>query len=127
VLGLFDDRGVGPRQDDLDSRLPEPANDDFLGSRRIDAAIDRAHQPIQQFSVDDRALFQRAAKEGGLVATRVGEQIDTGGIEELKKADVAYVKPDLEAFRKAFANVHKSYEGKQWASGLVDQIRQMQS
>ena len=38
-----------------------------------------------------------------------------------------YVKPDLEAFRKAFANAHKPYEGKQWTAGLVDQIRQMQS
>lgn len=79
-----------------------------------------------QLPVEDRALFQKAAKEGGLVATKIGEQIDAGGIEELKKADVAYVKPDVSAFRKAFENVHKSYEGKQWPAGLVDKIKAMQ-
>ena len=57
----------------------------------------------------------------------LGEQIDAGGIEELKKAGVDLCQARPRAFRKAFANAHKPYEGKQWPAGLVDQIRQMQS
>ena len=73
-----------------------------------------------QLSADDRDVFKRAAKEGGLIATKLGEQIDAGGVEDLKKAGVTYVKPDLKHFRKAFANAHKPYEGKQWPVGLVN-------
>lgn len=80
----------------------------------------------QQLTPEDRALFQKAAKEGGLVVTKVGEEIDANGIEELKKAGVTYTKPDIEAFRKAFANAHNAYEGKQWPVGLVDKIKAMQ-
>ena len=80
-----------------------------------------------QLSADDRDVFKRAAKEGGLIATKLGEQIDAGGVEDLKKAGVTYVKPDLEPFRKAFANAHKPYEGKQWPVGLVDKIRAQQT
>ena len=75
----------------------------------------------------ERELFQRAAKEGGLIATRLGEEIDRGGIEELKKANVTYTVPDLAAFKTAFANAHKAYEGKVWPEGLVDRIRGLQS
>jgi len=81
----------------------------------------------QQLAPEDKALFQRAAKEGGIVVTKLGEQIDANGIEELKKAGVTYTKPDLELFRKAFENAHKAYEGKQWPAGLVDQIKAMQN
>jgi TRAP-type transport system periplasmic protein len=81
----------------------------------------------QQLTPEDKVLFQRAAKEGGIVVTKLGEQIDNNGIEELKKAGVTYTKPDLEPFRKAFENAHKSYEGKQWPAGLVDQIKAMQN
>lgn len=81
----------------------------------------------QQIAPEDRALFKRAAREGGIVATKLGEAIDANGVEELKKADVTYVKADIDAFRKAFENVHKPYEGKQWPAGLVEQIRAMQN
>lgn len=81
----------------------------------------------QQLTPEDKALFQRAAKEGGIVVTKLGEQLDANGIEELKKAGVTYTKPDLEPFRKAFENAHKAYEGKQWPAGLVDQIKAMQN
>jgi TRAP-type transport system periplasmic protein len=80
-----------------------------------------------ELPAEDKALFQKAAKAGGLVATTLGEQIDAGGIEELKKAGVTYVKADIDAFRKAFENAHKAYEGKQWPAGLVDKIKAMQN
>lgn len=80
----------------------------------------------QQMTAEDKALFQKAAKAGGLVVTKLGEEIDSNGIEELKKHGVTYTKPDIDAFRKAFANAHKSYEGKQWPAGLVDKIKAMQ-
>jgi tripartite ATP-independent transporter DctP family solute receptor len=81
----------------------------------------------QQMTPEDQALFKRAAKEGGIVATELGEEIDANGIEELKKANVTYVKPDIEPFRKAFESAHKAYEGKLWPAGLVDRIRAMQN
>ena len=90
-------------------------------------ALDAPMESWQQLPAEDHALFQRAAKDGGLVATKLGEQIDAGGIEELKRAGVTYVKADIDAFRKAFENAHKSYEGKQWPAGLVDKIKAMQN
>jgi len=81
----------------------------------------------QTMTAADRDTFKRAANEGGLVATRLGEEIDRNGIEELKKAGVTYVVPDIPAFREAFKDVHKPYEGKVWPVGLVDKIRSMQS
>ena len=81
----------------------------------------------QTMTAADRDTFKRAAHEGGLVATRLGEEIDRNGIEELKKAGVTYVVPDIPAFREAFKDVHKPYEGKVWPVGLVDKIRSMQS
>jgi TRAP-type C4-dicarboxylate transport system substrate-binding protein len=81
----------------------------------------------QSMTPADREAFKRAAQEGGLVATRLGEEIDRNGIEELKKAGVTYVVPDIGAFREAFKDVHKPYEGKVWPAGLVDKIRAMQN
>jgi len=81
----------------------------------------------QSMTPADREIFKRAAQEGGLVATRLGEEIDRNGIEELKKAGVNYVVPDIAAFREAFKDVHKPYEGKVWPAGLVDKIRAMQN
>jgi TRAP-type C4-dicarboxylate transport system substrate-binding protein len=81
----------------------------------------------QSLSADDQVLFRRAAAEGGLVVTKLGEEIDRNGIEELKKANVTYTVPDIAAFRAAFADAHKPYEGKVWPAGLVDKIRAMQN
>jgi len=81
----------------------------------------------QTMTPADRETFKRAAAEGGLVATRLGEEIDRNGVEELKKAGVTYVVPDIAAFREAFKDVHKPYEGKVWPAGLVDKIRAMQN
>lgn len=78
-------------------------------------------------SAEDQALFKRAATEGGLVATTLGAEIDRNGIDELKKAGVTYTVPDIAAFRAAFADAHKPYEGKVWPAGLVDKIRAMQN
>ncbi len=81
----------------------------------------------QSLSADDQVLFRRAAAEGGLVVTKLGEEIDRSGIEELKKANVTSTVPDIAAFRAAFADAHKPYEGKVWPAGLVDKIRAMQN
>jgi tripartite ATP-independent transporter DctP family solute receptor len=80
----------------------------------------------QSLTPADRELWKRAARAGGEVATRLGEEIDRNGVEELKKAGVTYVVPDIAAFRDAFKDVHKPYDGKVWPAGLVDRIRAMQ-
>jgi tripartite ATP-independent transporter DctP family solute receptor len=81
----------------------------------------------QTLSPQDKELFKRAAREGGAVATKLGEEIEKGGVDEIKKAGGTYTVPDVAAFREAFKDVHKPYEGKVWPAGLVDRIRSMQN
>ncbi len=78
------------------------------------------------FTPEQKALFKRAAAEGGKLATQLGEELDKRGQEELKKAGVNYVVPDRAAFEKAWANVYKNYEGKVWPDGLVQRIKAAQ-
>ena len=78
------------------------------------------------FTPEQKALFKRAAAEGGKLATQLGEELDKRGLEELKKAGVNYVVPDRAAFEKAWANVYKNYEGKVWPDGLVQRIKAAQ-
>jgi len=78
------------------------------------------------FSPEQKALFKRAAAQGGKLATQLGEEFDKRGLEELRKAGVNYVVPDRAAFEKAWANVYKSYEGKVWPEGLVQRIKSAQ-
>jgi tripartite ATP-independent transporter DctP family solute receptor len=80
----------------------------------------RTLNPAQQ------ELLRRAAQAGGKVASDLGDQIDRQGVEDLKKAGVTYTVPDIAAFRAAWKDVHKSYEGKVWPAGLVDRIRAAQ-
>ena len=80
----------------------------------------------QAMTPADQALFKRAASEGGAVATRLGDEIDRGGIEAIKRAGGTYTVPDVAAFRAAFKDVHRPYEGKVWPVGLVAKIRAMQ-
>ena len=78
------------------------------------------------FTPEQKALFKRAAVEGGMLATQLGEELDKRGLEELKKAGVTYVVPDKAAFEKAWSNVYKNYEGKVWPDGLVQRIKAAQ-
>lgn len=78
------------------------------------------------FTPEQKALFKRAAAEGGKLATQLGEELDKRGLEELKRTGVNYVVPDRAAFEKAWANVYKSYEGKVWPDGLVQRIKAAQ-
>ena len=78
------------------------------------------------FTPEQKALFKRAAAEGGKLATQLGEELDKRGLEELKKAGVTYVVPDKAAFEKAWSNVYKNYEGKVWPDGLVQRIKAAQ-
>ena len=78
------------------------------------------------FTPEQKALFKRAAAEGGKLATQLGEELDKRGLEELRKAGVNYVVPDRAAFEKAWANVYKNYEGKVWPDGLVQRIKAAQ-
>lgn len=71
----------------------------------------------------DREIFVNAAKVGGDLITKLGEEGDSKAIETLKSAGVTYSEPDLEAWRKACADVHLPYEGKLWPEGLVGKIR----
>lgn len=80
----------------------------------------------QSLTPEQRDVFKRAAQEGGKVATQLGEEIDRQGVEDLKKAGAQFVKPDLAAFKEAWKDVHKPYEGKVWPTGLVEKIRAAQ-
>jgi tripartite ATP-independent transporter DctP family solute receptor len=78
------------------------------------------------FTPEQKAIFRKAAAEGGKLATQLGEEFDKRGLDELRKAGVTYVVPDRAAFQKAWADVYKSYEGKVWPEGLVARIRAAQ-
>lgn len=80
----------------------------------------------KSFTPAQKAIFRKAAQEGGKLATALGEALDRNGLEELRKAGVTYVVPDRAAFARAWADIHKSYEGKVWPAGLVQRIRDSQ-
>ena len=80
----------------------------------------------QAMTPEQRALFKRAARIGGQLATDLGNEFDRRGMDELKKAGVTYVVPDVAAFREAWKDVYKVYEGRVWPAGLVERIRAAQ-
>lgn len=78
------------------------------------------------FTPEQRAMFKKAAVEGGNLATKLGDELDARGLDDLKKSGVNYVVPDRAAFEKAWADVYKAYEGKVWPAGLVQRIKDAQ-
>jgi tripartite ATP-independent transporter DctP family solute receptor len=80
----------------------------------------------QSFTPAQRAMFVEAAKAGGGVMTKLGEEIEVKGLETMKANGVKVSTPDREAFREALKDVWKQYEGKVWPAGAVEQIRAMQ-
>jgi tripartite ATP-independent transporter DctP family solute receptor len=90
------------------------------------AAFYMSERRWKTLTPEQQAMFKRAAAAGGLVATKLGEEFDAKGLEELKKAGVQYVVPDRAAFQAAWGDVWKSYEGKVWPDGLVQKIRDAQ-
>lgn len=80
----------------------------------------------QSLTPEQREMFRKAANAGGKLATDLGDEFDRKGVDELKKAGVTYTVPDVAAFRAAWKDVHKQYEGKVWPVGLVDRIRAAQ-
>lgn len=81
----------------------------------------------QTIAADDQAIFKRAAHAGGEIVTQLGAEIDRNGVEEIKKSGGTYTEPDIAAFREAFKDAHKPYDGKVWPAGLVEKIRAMQN
>ncbi len=79
-----------------------------------------------RLTTEERKIFQEAAKEAGQIATDLVEQLDREAIDILKKSGCTYTVPDREAFRKAWANVHRGFEGKSWPEGMVPKILSMQ-
>ncbi len=80
----------------------------------------------QSFSAEQRRMFVEAAKAGGAVMTRLGEEIEAKGLETFKANGVKVSTPDRAAFAAALKDVYKQYEGKVWPAGMVEQIRKMQ-
>lgn len=80
----------------------------------------------QALTPEERAIFKRAAQEGGKLATSLGDDLEREGFEELKKVGGTITKPDIAAFREAWKDVHVPFEGKVWPAGLVDRIRAAQ-
>lgn len=77
-------------------------------------------------SAEDKAIFDKAAKEAGAVTTQLTRDLDKEAVEILRTAGVSYVVPDREAFRKALEGVETQFEGKLWPEGLVARIRKQQ-
>jgi tripartite ATP-independent transporter DctP family solute receptor len=75
---------------------------------------------------EQKRVFTQAAEEAGKLATELVEKLDQESIETLKKTGCTYTIPDREAFRRAWADLHKQFEGKLWPEGLVEKIRAMQ-
>jgi TRAP-type C4-dicarboxylate transport system substrate-binding protein len=79
-----------------------------------------------KLTAEEKKIFLDAAKEAGQLATDLVEQLDKDSIEILKKSGCTYTVPDREAFKKAWANVYKPFEGKAWPQGMVQKIQDMQ-
>lgn len=90
------------------------------------AAFYVSERKWKTFTPEQKAILRKAAVEGGKLASKLGEELDAHGLEELKKAGVTYVVPDRAAFQKAWADVYRNYEGKIWPEGLVKRIRDAQ-
>lgn len=75
---------------------------------------------------DEKKIFLEAAREAGQIATDLVEQLDKNSIETLKKSGCTYTVPDKEAFKKAWADVYKPFEGKVWPEGMVQKVQDMQ-
>lgn len=90
------------------------------------AAFYMSERKWKTLTPEQKAIFKKAAFEGGKLATKLGEELDAHGLEELKKAGATYVVPDRAAFQKAWSDVYKNYEGKIWPEGLVQKIRDAQ-
>lgn len=90
------------------------------------AAFYMSERKWKSLTPEQQALLRKAAREAGQLGTRLCEELDNRGLEELKKAGVTYVVPDRAAFQKAWADIHKAYEGKVWPAGLVQRIRDAQ-
>ena len=78
-------------------------------------------------TAEDKAIFKRAARIGGALATELGDELDRNGIAELKKAGVTVTTPELNLFREAFKDAYKVSEGKVWPAGLVEKIHASQN
>jgi tripartite ATP-independent transporter DctP family solute receptor len=79
-----------------------------------------------KLTAEEKTIFLEAAKEAGQLATGLVEQLDKDSIETLKKSGCTYTVPDKAAFKKAWANVYKQFEGKTWPQGMVEEIQAMQ-
>lgn len=75
-----------------------------------------------RLTADEKKIFLEAAKEAGQIATELVEQLDRDAIEILKKSGCTYTIPDRDAFRRAWANVHRGFDGKSWPEGMVQKI-----
>jgi TRAP-type transport system periplasmic protein len=79
-----------------------------------------------KLTAEEKKIFLEAAREAGQVATDLVEQLDKDSIATLKANGCTYTVPDKEAFKKAWANVYKQFEGKTWPEGMVEKIQAMQ-
>lgn len=107
----------------------------FHDAAKFWSATDHVYELVGFFSserfwrglnLDDKALFEAAAKEAGAVITELTRKLDQDSIEILKQAGVTYVVPDRATFAAAVAGVEKEFEGKVWPAGFVDRIRKTQ-
>jgi tripartite ATP-independent transporter DctP family solute receptor len=80
-----------------------------------------------KLTAEEKTVFLDAAKEAGQLATDLVEKLDQDSIETLKKTGCTYTVPDKEAFKKAWADVYKQFEGKTWPEGMVQKIKAMQN
>jgi len=80
----------------------------------------------QSLTPAQKQMFIDAAKAGGMVMTKLGEDIERTGLETMKANGVTVSQPDRAAFQEALKDVYKQYEGKVWPAGAVEQIRAMQ-
>jgi len=80
----------------------------------------------QALTPAQQKMFIDAAKAGGGVMTKLGEDIERTGLETFKANGVTISRPDRAAFQEALKDVYKQYEGKVWPEGSVEKIRAMQ-
>jgi tripartite ATP-independent transporter DctP family solute receptor len=125
-------RGMVEGQDNgFDLAMPPK----FYEAAKYWSATDHVYEVVGWFGSEklwktlpaaDQAIFKKASREAGKVATDLEKIYDKESIAVLKAAGVTYTVPDKAAFRAAVAGVGNEFEGKLWPVGLIDRIRKAQ-
>lgn len=77
----------------------------------------------QSLSAEDRDLFSKTWREASSEMEKKYLADDQMRLEKLQSNGMTIIRPDVEPFRKATANVWKDFAPKVWGEGVYEQIQ----